>query len=288
MIILRSGDVIPKIVKVIAAERTGAETAVERPTHCPVCGGELLDEGALIKCQNLACDARVVNSIIYFASKSCLNIDGLGDKIVEALYGAGLVHSVIDLFRLEMDDLLKLDGFKEKKSRNLLDAIEKAKGSDCWRFINGLGIEHIGEVASKGLCSAFGLEFAKASKEEILALDGFGEEMAESVVEFVRVNHASIAELMEAVQPKAPQKREEAAENPFKGRTVVLTGTMSESRGAIKAMLESLGAKISGSVSKKTDFVVYGEEAGSKYDKAVELGVTTLTEEAMRGMLSSD
>ncbi len=287
VIILRSGDVIPKIVKVITAERDGSERAVERPTHCPVCGGELLDEGALIKCQNLACDARVVNSIIYFASKPCLNIDGLGDKIVEALYAAGKVHSVIDLFRLTYDDLIVLEGFKEKKSRNLLEAIEKAKGCDCWRMLNGLGIEHIGEVASKALCGAFGLAFMEATKEQVIALDGFGEEMAESFVEFVRVNRERVAELMEVLSPAAPEAKAEAAENPFKGKTVVLTGSMSESRGAIKTMLEELGAKVAGSVSKKSDYVIYGEDAGSKYDKAVELGVATLTEEEMRAMLAS-
>ncbi len=285
VIILRSGDVIPKIIKVIAAERDGSEKVMERPTRCPVCGGELLDEGALIKCQNLECDARVVNSIIYFASKPCLNIDGLGDKIVEALYRAGYVKSVIDLFGLTMEQFLALEGFKEKKSRNLLDAIEQAKGCDCWRFINALGIEHIGEVASKALCSAFGLGFMEAQKETVIALDGFGEEMAESLVEFVRVNRDAVGALMEVLRPVAPEAKAEAAENPFKGKTVVLTGSMSESRGAIKTMLESLGAKVAGSVSKKTDYVVYGEEAGSKYDKAVELGVATLTENEMREML---
>ncbi|MEA3374318.1 MAG: NAD-dependent DNA ligase LigA, partial [Campylobacterota bacterium] len=136
VIILRSGDVIPKIIKVLTHERTGGEQIVERPAYCPVCESELLDEGALIKCQNLKCEARVVNSIIYFASKPCLNIDGLGDKIVEALYQADLVHSVIDLFDLTLDALLDLEGFKEKKSQNLLASIENAKGCECWRFIN--------------------------------------------------------------------------------------------------------------------------------------------------------
>ncbi|MDP3464739.1 MAG: NAD-dependent DNA ligase LigA, partial [Sulfuricurvum sp.] len=156
VIILRSGDVIPKIVKVIASERDGSEQVIERPKQCPVCDSELLDEGALIKCQNLSCEARVVNSIIYFASKQCLNIDGLGEKIVEALHQSGLVREVSDLFGLTMEQLLSLEGFKEKKSRNLIDAITAARGCDCWRFINGLGIEHIGEVASKSLCGAFG------------------------------------------------------------------------------------------------------------------------------------
>ncbi len=286
VIILRSGDVIPKIVKVIAAERTGAEQVVERPTHCPVCGSELLDEGALIKCQNLSCEARIVNSIIYFASKQCLNIDGLGDKIVEALHKAELVREVSDLFDLTMEQLLALEGFKEKKSRNLLDAIAAAKGCECWRFINALGIEHIGEVASKTLCGAFGTAFDAATQEEILSLEGFGVEMAESILEFVRVNRERIDTLRSILSPVAPV-RIEAAENPFKGKSVVITGTMSVPRDQIKNLLESLGAKVASSVSKKTDFVVYGEDAGSKYDKAVELGVNLLTESEFREMTSA-
>jgi DNA ligase (NAD+) len=285
VIILRSGDVIPKIVKVIASERNGSEQIIHRPKHCPVCHSELLDEGALIKCQNLSCEARVVNSIIYFASKQCLNIDGLGDKIVEALHSAGMVRELSDLFGLTMDQLLSLEGFKEKKSRNLIDAITAVKGCDCWRFINALGIEHIGEVASKTLCGAFGTAFDTASREEILALEGFGTEMVESILEFSRVNSEKIEKLRILLNPVAPIKVE-AHENPFKGKSVVITGSMSVPRDSIKAILEGLGAKVASSVSKKTDYVVYGEDAGSKYDKAVELGVTLLTESEFRSLSS--
>ncbi len=285
VIILRSGDVIPKIIKVLTHERSGDEVVFEKPTHCPVCQSELLQEDVLIKCQNLSCEARVVNSIIYFASKPCLNIDGLGTKIVEQLFNASLVKSVLDLFDLTLEQLLELEGFKEKKAQNLLNSLENAKGCEYWRFINSLGIEHIGEVASKTLAEAFGFGFVDATKEQIVECDGIGEEMAESVLEFVRVNRQTIEKLQEILQPKEPQKRLEAKENPFKGKTVVLTGTMSESRGAIKEMLESLGAKVSGSVSKKTNYLIYGEDAGSKYDKAVSLGVSTLTESEMRELI---
>ncbi len=286
VIILRSGDVIPKIIKVLTHERDGSQKVYVRPTSCPVCHSELLDEGALTKCQNLTCSARVVNAMIYFASKPCLNIDGLGDKIVEILYKEGLIKNVIDLFSLKLEQLLALDGFKEKKSQKLLAAINGAKGCECWRFINGLGMEHIGEVASKSLCENFGLRFVEADKEALIAIDGFGEEMANSVLEFVRVNAEAIETLEAILQPVEPAQKEEAADNPFKAKTVVLTGSMSESRGNIKTMLEALGAKVSGSVSKKTDFVIYGEDAGSKYDKAVSLDVETITEEQMREMLS--
>jgi DNA ligase (NAD+) len=285
VIILRSGDVIPKIVKVLTHERKGDELKFVKPTHCPICQSELLQEEVFLKCQNLECSARVVNAIIYFASKPCLNIDGLGIKIVEQLFHEGLVKSVVDLFDLSLEKLLTLEGFKEKKAQNLLNSLENAKGCEYWRFINSLGIEHIGEVASKTLAEAFGFGFVNASKEQIIECDGIGEEMAESVLEFVRVNRETIEKLQEILKPQEPIKREEAKQNPFKAKTVVLTGTMSESRGAIKELLESLGAKVSSSVSKKTDFLIYGEDAGSKYDKAEKLGVKTLTESEMRELI---
>ncbi len=285
VIILRSGDVIPKIIKVLVHERRGNEVKFDKPSLCPVCHTELLQEDVLIKCQNLSCEARVVNSIVYFASKPCLNIDGLGIKIVETLFNSGLIRSVLDLFDLTLEKLLVLEGFKEKKSQNLLDALQNAKGCDYWRFINSLGIEHIGEVASKTLSAEFGFGFVEATKEQIIECEGIGEEMAESVLEFVRVNRETIATLHTILQPKEPSKKVEAEENPFKAKTVVLTGTMSESRGVIKEILEHLGAKVSGSVSKKTDFLIYGEDAGSKYDKAMSLGVKCITEDEMRVLI---
>jgi DNA ligase (NAD+) len=285
VIILRSGDVIPKIIKVLVHERSEESKAYVRPTQCPVCSSELLDEGALTKCQNLECSSRVVNSIIYFASKACLNIDGLGDKIVEILFEKGLIKSVIDLYDLKLEQLLELEGFKEKKSEKIIKSIQESKGKECWRFVNGMGIEHIGEVASKALCENFGLDFVRANKEELLGVDGIGEEMAESLLEFVRVNGEYIQRLQVALEPKAPEGKVEAADNPFKGKIVVLTGSMSESRGNIKTMLEALGAKVSGPVSKKTDYLIYGEDAGSKYDKALSLGVEAITESYMREII---
>jgi len=283
IIIIRSGDVIPKITKVTTHH---TDKKISRPTHCPVCGSEVLDEGALIKCQNLSCPARVTNSIIYFASKNCMNIDGLGNKIVELLVKEELIKDVVDLYSLTMDKLLTLEGFKEKKAQNLINAIENSKGSECWRFINSLGIEHIGEVASKKLCEKFGVEFLDISKEELLEIDGFGEEMANSLLEFIRVNRNKIIKLKEIIKPKNPEIKE-IKESPFSGKTIVLTGTMSKPRGEIKKMLENLGAKVTSSVSKKTDFVIYGEDAGSKYDKAIKLGVKTLREKEMNGILES-
>ncbi len=284
VIIIRSGDVIPKIIKVLTDRRTGEEKPIERPTHCPTCGSELLDEGTLIKCQNLECPDRVVNSIIHFAKKSCMNIDGLGSKIVEQLVKEKKIHDILDLYSLKYEDLAGMEGFKEKKINNLLNAIAATKGAPLHRLITAMGIEHIGEVASKALALEFGLGIVDATFEQIVAIDGIGEEMANSLLEFMRVNREKVLKLFEVVKPTVEEKVE-AAENPFKGKTVVLTGTMSESRGKIKEMLESLGAKVSGSVSKKTDFVIYGEDAGSKLTKAESLGVVTITEEEMRRMI---
>lgn len=283
VIIIRSGDVIPKIIKVLPERRNGSELSVQRPKFCPVCGEELLDEGALIKCQNLSCEARVVGAIIHFASKKALNIDGLGDKIIEQLYEKRLVLHVKDLYRLRLDDLLALEGFKEKKAHNLLDAIEASKGVALEKFINALGIEHIGEVAAKKIARTFGMEWLEASYEEIIALEGFGEEMAKSMMEFIRVNAEEAKELMAIIEPTC-QKLEIVA-SVFTGKTIVLTGSMSKPRDEIKVRLERLGANVSGSVSKKTDFVVYGEDAGSKLTKAQVLGVKIITEDEMEAML---
>ncbi|ACM93636.1 DNA ligase, NAD-dependent [Nautilia profundicola AmH] len=284
VIVIRSGDVIPKITKVLTWKRKGDEKPIPRPTHCPVCGAEVLDEGALIKCQNLSCPARVVNTIIYFASKNCLDIEGLGESVAKLLYEHGLVKDVTDLFELKVEDLEKLPLFARKKAENLVNAIKSKVGVECWRFVNALGIEHIGEVASKKICEKFGVEFYKHAPEEFEEIEGFGPEMVKSIAEYIRVNKEKIEKLIEILKPKNPEKKE-VQKTPFTGKTVVLTGTMSKPRSEIKKMLEDMGAKVSSSVSKKTDFVIYGEDAGSKYDKAKKLGVNLLSEDDMWKML---
>ena len=284
VIIIRSGDVIPKITKVFTERRDGTQKEISRPTSCPDCSSELLDDGALIKCQNLDCPSRVVNSIIYFASKNCMNIDGLGNKIVETLVNEKKIYDILDLYSLKYEDLENLEGFKEKKINNLLNAIENTKGTALHRIINALGIEHIGEVASKQICLEFGLNVINVDYDSLIALDGIGGQMANSFCEFMRVNKELVLKLFEIITPMVEEKKE-VLENPFKGKTVVITGTMSISRGDIKTMLENLGAKVASSVSKKTDYVIYGDEAGSKYDKAIELNVPVLTEDEMNSMI---
>ncbi len=284
VIIIRSGDVIPKIIKVLEGRRDGYEKPVERPTICPTCGRELLDEGTLIKCQNLDCPDRVVNSIIHFARKGCMNIDGLGSKIVEQLVNEGKIRDILDLYSLKYEELEDMEGFKAKKINNLLEAIKSTKNATLSKVLNAIGIEHIGEVASRALAKRFGLGVVDATYDELISIDGFGIEMANSVLEFMRVNRDVVLKLFELIKPSV-EIITEAKDNPFKGKTVVITGTMSQSRDEVKVYLESLGAKVSSSVSKKTDFVIYGEDAGSKLTKAEELGVLTISEDEMREMM---
>lgn len=284
VIIIRSGDVIPKITKVLDDRRDGSEVDVIRPTSCPTCGSEVLDEGTLIKCQNMDCSDRVINSIIHFAKKSSMNIEGLGSKIVEILVSDEKIKDILGLYSLKFEDLEGLEGFKERRINKLLDAIAKTKGTPLSKLISAMGIEHIGAVASKSIALEFGLELVDVTEEQLEEIDGIGREMANSFVEFMRVNREFVFKLFEKIEPRVELKVE-AKENPFKDKTVVLTGTMSVGRSIVKDLMESLGAKVSSSVSKKTDFLIYGDDAGSKYDKAIKIGVKTLKEDEMRELI---
>jgi DNA ligase (NAD+) len=284
VIIIRSGDVIPKITKVLEDRRDGSEKEIVRPIVCPTCNSEVLDEGTLIKCQNLDCPDRVVNSIIHFAKKSSMNIDGLGSRIVEILVKEEKIKDILGLYTLKFKDLEGLEGFKEKRINNLLDAITNTKGTTLAKLLSAMGIEHIGEVAGKSIALEFGFKLLDVNEAQLVEIDGIGEEMANSFVEFMRVNREFVLKLFDKIEPMVEQKIE-IEENPFKDKRVVLTGTMSVGRGVIKELMEKFGAKVSGAVSKKTDFLIYGEDAGSKYTKAIKLGVETLTEVQMREMI---
>lgn len=285
VIIIKSGDIIPKITKVFKDRRDGSQKEILRPTSCPKCSSELLDEGTLIKCQNLDCPSIVKSSIIYFASKNCMNIDGLGIKIVETFVENKKIYDILDLYSLKYEDLITLEGFKDKKINKLLLSIQNTKRTKLHRLINALGIEHIGEVASKQICLEFGLSLLDITYEQLIELEGIGEQMALSFLEFLRVNKNIVLKLIEIIEPEV-EERIEVKENIFKDKTVVLTGTMSISRGIIKKQLESLGAKVSSSVSRKTSYLIYGEDSGSKYTNAIKLGVETISEEDMKKMLS--
>lgn len=281
VIIIRSGDVIPKIIKPLVSLRNGSERAILPPKYCPVCGEELLIEEIFIKCQNLSCEARVKESIIHFASKNALNIDGLGERVVNQLFESSLIRNLSDIYEIKVESLLKLEGWKQKRANNLVNAITRTVGVDLWRFINALGIEHIGEGASKKLAAHFGTRVFCADFSEIVALDGFGEEMAASLVEFNHANEVLITKLLQIIQPRILSATKMDDLHPFYQKTIVLTGTLSKARDEIAMLLESKGAKISSSVSNKTDFLIYGEKAGSKLEKARELGIQTLNEEEL-------
>ena len=278
VIIIKSGDIIPKITKVLKDRRDGTQIDIARPTLCPTCKTHILDEGILLKCQNINCPSRIVNSIIYFASKNCMNIEGLGNKIVEQLINKNKIKNILDLYSLTYDDLVDLDSFKDKKINNLLKAIKNTKYIQLYKLVNALGIEHIGEVASRQICLEFGFDILNVGYDELILLDGIGEQMALSFVEFMNINKTLVETLFSIIQPQIEEKVQ-IKQNPFKDKTIVLTGSMSVSRNIIKKELENLGAKVSSSISKKTDFLIYGKEAGSKYKKAKELNITILNED---------
>ncbi|WP_298042613.1 NAD-dependent DNA ligase LigA [uncultured Campylobacter sp.] len=274
--IIRSGDVIPKITSVYKQRRDGTQSEISRPGRCPVCGERLLDEGALIKCQNLDCKARVIGSLIYFCSKKCMNIEGLSDATITQLFESGKISKISDIYALGAQDLAGLEGFADKKISNLLGAINASKNAPLERFIASLGIEHIGEVAARKIAAAFGQDWLDASEDEILRLEGFGEAMARSLAEFCKINREKILNLSEIITPRPPQMH--TVKSAFTDRSVVITGTLSHPRDEFKARLLAMGAKVQGSVSAKTDFVLAGAEAGSKLQKARSLGVRVIDE----------
>ena len=281
--VIRSGDVIPKITNVYKDRRQGLESKISRPKFCPVCSSELLDEGALIKCQNLDCEARLVNLVIHFVSKKCMNIDGLGENIAELLYKHKKISSIESIYSLKAEDFENLEGFKDKKINNLLSSIESSKDNELFRFISALGIEHIGEVAAKKIASSFGFKWIEKTKEDFENLEGFGEQMAFSLQDFLAVNKGRILHFYDILRLKNTQQN--IQNSPFTGKTVVITGTLSKPRDEFKIMLENMGAKISSSISSKTDFLLCGKEAGSKLSKAKDLGVRILNEEEFNSLL---
>jgi len=283
--IIRSGDVIPKVVMALASLRDGSEKPIHKPSNCPVCGKELLDEEAITRCQNLECEARVVESIIHAAGKKALNIDGLGEQIVRLLFEKGIIKSLIDLYSLKTSDFEGLEGFKDKKIGNILSSIEASKGCECWRFIVALGIDLIGEVAAKKLCENFGLSAFLQDAEAISTIDGFGGEMVKSFLHFSATNREDIKALLDTIKPSEPAKKE-IKESFVTGKTVVITGTLSRPRDAVKELLEAHGAKVTDSVTKKTDILVCGENAGSKLDKAKTLGTCIMGEDELFEALS--
>ena len=215
-----------------------------------------------------------------------MDIDGLGAAIITLLYESGRLRHIADIYRLDESSFAGLEGFKERKINNILSSIQKSKTPTLERFITSLGCELIGEVAARKIARAFGTAWLSASYDELIALDGFGENMAQSFLEFVRVNESKVRELLTFIQPVLPEVLDTKGA-ALEGKSVVITGTLKSPREAIKARLEALGAKVSSAVSARTDFLLAGEAAGSKLAKANELGVKIVDEEWLESLENS-
>ncbi len=283
----KAGDIIPEVLGV--SKSLDDSISFKLPKVCPVCGTELIREPdeSVIRCPNVDCPAQIYRSIVHFASKGAMNIDGLGPAIVDTLIEKGLIQSVADLYTLDANDLLGLDNFKEKSVNNLLTSIEKSKSNSLDRLIFGLGIRNIGSASAKLLCDKFGSldNIISAAAEEIAEIDGFGEVMAQSVAKAFKEPH--MLEIIERLKSYGVNVfyEKKQKDNRFNGKTFVLTGTLPTlKRAEAKEIIESFGGKASGSVSKKTDYVLAGEDAGSKLTKAESLGIKIISEDEFLDM----
>jgi len=291
VIVRRAGDVIPEVVRVIREKRRKDARKFHLPTRCPVCQSHVvrLEGEAVVRCSGgLFCPAQRKESIKHFASRRAMDIEGLGDKLVEQLVDKGLVSHVSDLYSLTIDDLAGLDRMAEKSASNLIEALDKSKSTLLERFIYALGIREVGETTAQTLAREFGdLESLLAADIETLeAVHDIGPIVAKRIIEFFAEQHNRevISQLCEAgVHWSAVEKPQAQL---LSGKTFVLTGTLSMPRAELKEKLQSLGAKVTGSVSKKTDYVVVGDNPGSKHDKAIKLGVEVLDEAACIEMVS--
>lgn len=289
IIVRKAGDIIPEVVRSVSHAENSEPYFI--PDICPVCGAKAVrdEDEAVIRCQNPDCPAQLLRSIEHFASRGAMNIDGLGEAIVEQLVQSDLVHTVADLYTLNLQDLTALERFGTKSAQNLLDNIEKSKTNELDRLIFALGIRGIGQKAATLLCRKFGDmdRIMAADPDEIAAIDGFGDILAQSVYNAMREPHrmALINRLKELGLNMSYS--EQKVSDKLTGLTFVLTGTLPTlKRDEAKEMIEKRGGKCSGSVSKKTSYVVAGEEAGSKLTKANELGITVLTEEQFLNMIN--
>ncbi len=288
VIVRRAGDVIPEVVSVVESRRPADARKPQLPRHCPVCGSDviLLPGEKIARCSGgLYCPAQRREAIKHFASRRAMDIEGLGDKLVAQLDEKGLIRDVADLYYLRQEDLENLERMGKKSAQNLLRALEKSKNTTLARFIYALGIRQVGEATAKELANHFGsLErIMEASREKLEEVPDIGPVVAESIYRFFREKHNRevIDKLLAAgIRWPAVRRREEGS-LPLAGKTFVLTGTLSSmTREEAKEKLEALGAKVSGSVSKKTSYVVVGADPGSKYDKALQLGIPVLDEPA--------
>lgn len=292
VVIKKAGDIIPEVVNVLAERRTGEEQEFVMPTHCPDCQSELvrLEGEVALRCINPKCPAQIREGLIHFVSRNAMNIDGMGEKVISQLFAHELIHDVADIYRLQQEQLLELERMGEKSVTNLLAAIEKSKSNSLEKLLFGLGIRHVGAKAAKTLAQKFGHlhALAKATQEELTDIQDIGEKMADSIVAYFEneealqlINELENLGLNMKYNGPLPVQTEEIT-SALAGKTVVLTGKLEQlTRNEAKEKLESLGANVTGSVSKKTDLVIAGADAGSKLTKANELGIEVWDEEKM-------
>jgi len=285
VIVERAGDVIPHVIGVIKEKRTGKEKKVPIPERCPVCGAKAVrEEGEVaVRCIGISCPAQVQERIIHFASRQAMDIEGLGEKNVELLYSKGLIKTFVDLYKLKKEDIINLPRFAEKSAQNLINAIEKSKTTTLSRFLFALGILHVGEYASKLIARNFEKleDLFYVKPEEILKIKQIGEKIAHSVSDFFNdsENIKTLKTLkslgLKITNPDYIGKTKE--QRPLEGKTFVITGTLPKPRNEIEELIERLGGHASSSVSKNTNYVIVGEEPGSKLQKAQKLGVKTIS-----------
>ena len=287
VLVQKAGDIIPQVVEVIKEKRTGEEIEFKMPEECPVCGEPTvrLEGEAAVKCINISCPAQIRRGIIHFASREAMDIDGLGESIITLLLKQDLIKDISDLYYLKKEQISVLERMGDKSATNLINAINKSKENDLWRFINGLGIKLIGTKAAKILASEFKDldKLMNATEQELINLEEFGQTMADSVVEFFKEekNISVIEKLKEAgVNTKLIESDDTDIPKIFEKMKIVLTGTLPTlKRNNAKEMIEKRGGKATSSVSKSTSFVLAGEEAGSKLTKANDLGIKVIDEE---------
>ena len=288
IVVRKAGEIIPEVLSV--SRHCENSVVFKMPTHCPSCGAPVFrEEGeAVIRCTNADCPAQLLRNLIHFTSRDAMDIEGLGPAVLEQLVNAGLVSNIVDLYTLDFESVMQLERIGEKSTQNMFDAIEKSKSNDLSRLITALGIRHIGTKAAKLLADRFGDIDAvmNADRNALESIDGFGSILANSTADYFAVdeNRNLIARLKElGVNTKTTKT---AVGDRFSGMTFVLTGTLpTYTRSAASEIIESFGGKVSGSVSKKTTFVLAGEEAGSKLDKANALGVRVIDEQEFKEMI---
>lgn len=292
VILRKAGEIIPEVV---ALKEHGENTVpFKMPEVCPSCGGPVVRENdeAAVRCTNTDCPAQLMRHLIHYVSRDAMDIDGLGPAVLERLVNEGMISSPVDLYRLDYERIANFDGMGELSAANLRKSIEKSKSNELYRLVFALGIRHIGQKAAKLLCEHFGTIEAimSAENEEISSIDGYGKIMADSVYEYFSLD--STKELINRLRElgvKMPAAEKQATDNKFSGKTFVLTGTLPTlKRSEASKIIESLGGKTSSSVSKKTDFVLAGDEAGSKLTKAQSLGITIISEEEFLKMVNGD